>query len=118
MIFDISAFIPQVIGLFVFGIIFAYIVYRMDGRHEGYTSLLVVIGVVATVGSVGPTIGWPNVCILAAAFAASGAPMIVGDVIRSIQRRERAERLYRENLNKLAERGIKGGRDESPPAGE
>jgi uncharacterized membrane protein len=110
-----SAIIPAIIGLFLFGVIYAIIVYFMNGKHEGYTALLVVVGVAVTVAASGPVIGWDVVIYLALAFAASGVPMIVGDVIRGIKRREAAERQLQANLNQLAERGIEGVKYEGPP---
>ena len=111
-----SAIIPALIGLLLFGITFAVIVYRLDDRHHGYTALLVVIGVGITVVASGFVIGWQSVIYLFLAFAASGVPMIAGDIYRAIRHREQAERTWREILDRLAERGItSGGKNESSP---
>lgn len=110
-----SAIIPVLIGLLLFGITFAVIVYRLDGRHHGYTALLVVIGVGVTVVASGFVIGWQPVIFLFLAFAASGAPMIAGDIYRAIKHREQAERTWSELADRLAERGITGGKNETSP---
>jgi hypothetical protein len=115
-----SAIIPTLIGLFLFGVVFAALVYRSNGKHHGYTAFLVVIGVAVTVGATGPVIGWDRVIFLTLAFAASGISMIAGDIYREIKRRDHAERVWRDNLARLAERGIttqQGGGHEAPPTG-
>lgn len=75
-------------GLFFFGVAFNMLVHSLDGRHEGYTALLVVAGVLVTLGGVA-LICWQAAAICLAAFAASGTPMVLGDIWRAVQRRER-----------------------------
>lgn len=69
--------------LLAFGIGWNYLVDRLVAKGiEGATWALVAGGVAVTVGVAGPLIGWQNVFILFLCFAASGAPMIWGDVKR------------------------------------
>ena len=72
------------IGALAFGILYAVVVYiPLHGKHGGYTSLLVVFGVVVTLATCIPLIGLVNVLWVIAAFVCTGAPMIAGEAIRA-----------------------------------
>jgi hypothetical protein len=72
------------------------------GWMDGYTSIYVVLGVAVTVTMMGPIIGWEAVMLLAAGFALSGAPMIVGSIARHVTARARDRELA---IRDLRERG-------------
>jgi hypothetical protein len=79
-----------VMGLVVFGVGYnAFVAYleRQPGGHEGFTGLLVVVGVAVTVLMLWPLIGAEAVCRLMVGFAASGAPMVAGSVRRYMHKR-------------------------------
>jgi hypothetical protein len=75
------------LGLVVFGFLFNGLVawLHRNGHSDGYTWLLVVIGVTATVLLAGFVIGWKSVLVLFACFAASGLPLAIGDMWRHWQ---------------------------------
>ena len=86
-------------ALFAFGIAYNYAVLHISrrGYSDGYTWLLVVVGVAVTVLAAGFTIGWTAVLLLLIYFAASGLPMALGDIWRKVQaeaveRRERDDK--------------------------
>lgn len=88
-----GAITATAVGLLAFGIGYNWLVLQL-GRHgydDGYTWLLVVVGVAATVIVAGFTIGWHTVALLGLYFAASGLPMALGDIYRHVRAR-RAER--------------------------
>lgn len=103
---ELSGYIPHMILLLVFGIAFALVVYRLGDKHRGYTSLLVVIGVGATIIGIGPAIGLVNAIAIGIAFALTGIPMIAGDVYKSIRANNDRERAHRKLIETLANRGI------------
>jgi putative flippase GtrA len=77
-------------ALFLFGLIYAYIVNRLaKAGVQGQTAYTVVVGVGVTVLAAGWLIGWVNVILLLACFAASGAPMIVEYVLRTHKEQKR-----------------------------
>lgn len=83
-------------ALFAFGVAYNYAVLHISrrGYSDGYTWLLVVVGVAVTVIAAGFTIGWTAVLLLFVYFTASGLPMALGDIWRkvrseAIERRER-----------------------------
>lgn len=80
-------------ALLAFGTLYNYLVLHLSrrGHNDGYTWLLVVIGVGITILAAGFTIGWTAVILLGIYFAASGLPMAIGDIYRHILAR-RAER--------------------------
>ena len=82
-------------GLFCFGWAFNAAVTHLGDRKDGYVSLLVVAGVLVTLGGVA-LVCWQAAILSAAAFAVSGIPMIVGDIWRHIKAREAALRVLRE----------------------
>ncbi len=71
------------------------------GYHDGFVSLFVVVGVGYTVVAVTWVIGLEAALILAAAFVASGIPMVAGSIARHIRARSTEERCLREHARKL-----------------
>lgn len=71
-------------GLFAFGTVYNWIVDRLEenGWDEGYTSDLVIGGVLVTVAGTVPVIGWQRAAAVLGAFVASGLPMTVGSKYR------------------------------------
>ncbi len=88
-----SALIPALIGLFAFGVAYnAFVGWtQRRGYDEGYTAILVVIGVLVTLAGVA-IIDWNAARLTTFAFIASGSPMIAGSIWRHVRRRERAIR--------------------------
>lgn len=80
-------------GLLAFGAAYNWLVLQWSrrGDTDGYTWLLVVVGVAVTVVAAGFTIGWTAVLLLVIYFVASGLPMAAGDIYRYVRAR-RAER--------------------------
>lgn len=80
-------------ALFGFGLAFNWLInlFNRHGLDDGFTWLLVVVGVGITVLAAGFTIGWTAVIVLFIYFAASGLPMAAGDIYRYAKAR-RAER--------------------------
>lgn len=74
-------------GLLMFGIAFNALVHALGARKDGYTSLLVVAGVIVTQIGVA-LICWQAALVSMAAFSASGLPMVIGEVYRSMRKRE------------------------------
>jgi hypothetical protein len=105
-LFAHSAAIPLLIGLFLFGVLYALAVYKMGDCHRGYTSLLVVIGVAVTVASSFQIIGWNDVLWIFLAFVATGTPMIAGDIFKALRERQKRDHEQYQLLQRLAERGI------------
>lgn len=85
-------FLGAFLGLFLFGLGFNWLTgwLHQRGDNEGYTWLLVVVGVGVTLFVGGFVVGWEAVGVLFLLFAASGSPMAGGDVHRYLQAR-RAE---------------------------
>ena len=88
-----SGVIWVIIGLFLFGVAYnAFVGWtQRRGYEEGYTAILVVIGVLVTLAGVA-IIDWSAARITAFAFIASGSPMIAGSIWRHVRARERAIR--------------------------
>jgi len=100
---ELSVIIPVLIGLLLFGILFNLLVAWLGNRKNGYTAMLVVVGVAVTIACSIPVIGLENALFLGLAFACSGLPMILGDIWRSIRDRERAEQLSRQFIVRMSE---------------
>jgi hypothetical protein len=81
-------------GLFMFGLIFNGLVEWLGERKEGYVSLMVVGGVLVTLGGIA-FISWPAAILGLAAFVASGLPMVIGEIVRTIKKRETALHIQR-----------------------
>jgi ACR3 family arsenite efflux pump ArsB len=78
----------------MYGIAFNYFVDQLNGRKDGYLSLLVAAGVGVTLIGVA-IISWQAAVLVLACFTASGIPMIIGEISRNIQMREKALRMQR-----------------------
>jgi hypothetical protein len=76
-------------GLAMFGVAYNAFIHFLGARKAGYTSLLVVGGVLVTLLGIA-LLDWRASVITLAGFVASGSPMIVGEVYRSITEREAA----------------------------
>lgn len=74
------------LSLFLFGILYNFIVDWLGPRKTGYTSLWVVGGSPVTLAGVA-IISWQAAAVSVGAFAASGLPMVIGEIWRSIQDR-------------------------------
>lgn len=84
------------IGLFLAGMAYNHIVEWIEqrGYDEGYTALLVVVGVGLTL--LGVAILDTGAAALAlAAFCFSGLPMVAGSIWRHVRRRERSQEMIR-----------------------
>ena len=105
---DSGAVWVTAICLLVFGFVYNKLVewVNRQGYDEGYTWLMVVIGVSVTIGTAGFTIGWSNVLLLLIYFIASGLFMAGGDIARYVNSRQR------EDIEKLmddVDRHVNGG---------
>lgn len=91
-------------SLLLFGVGFNWLTtyWGRKGYNDGYTWLLVVIGVAVTIIAAGFTIGWGAVIVLIIYFAASGFPMAAGDIWRHVKAR-RAEQAEHDKSTRLAE---------------
>jgi len=87
-------------GLLLFGIGYNWFVTRLEqgGHDRGYTSLLVVVGVMVTLAGALVVVGWWAVLVVALCFVASGTPMIVGSIARYTRERAAEARLVREMI--------------------
>lgn len=66
------------------------------GRTEGYTALLVVGGgVVITFIFIGFFVSLETLTLIVYFFMATGTPMILGDIIRYIRRRDKGRKLLK-----------------------
>lgn len=81
-------------ALVFFGIAYNGWIAQMGRRKDGYAGLLVAAGVIVTLLGVA-LIDWRAAALCLAAFVASGTPMLIGDILRSIQEREEAARFDR-----------------------
>jgi predicted tellurium resistance membrane protein TerC len=83
-------------GLFVFGFLYNLLIGWLErrGYDEGYTALLVVIGVAVTLVAYSFMDVVPAI-EMALAFAASGFWMVIGSWWRHVQARRRAQDLLR-----------------------
>lgn len=84
------------LGLVLFGVGYNWLTERAEhsGLIRGYTSIFVVGGVVITVGAMA-LIDVHFAIMTLIAFAASGTPMIIGEMVRH-WKRNRAAQLRRE----------------------
>ena len=73
-----------ILAAMIFGVVYALIVYiPLHGKHSGYTSLLVVVGVMVSLAISIAAIGLENVLRVLMVFACTGGPMILGEAIRT-----------------------------------
>ena len=72
------------VGALAFGVGYAALVYvPLHGKHGGYTSLLVVLGVMGTLAFVGMNWGWVWSLRVGLMFVMTGGPMVAGEAIRT-----------------------------------
>lgn len=85
-------------GLLLFGIGYNWLVTTLEksGHDQGYTSILVVGGVIVTIAASTPLIGLDAVVSLTLLFVASGTPMIVGSLLRYAREREQIDAMNRQ----------------------
>lgn len=76
-------------GLALFGAVYNLVVAGLErrGYDEGYTALLVVVGVSVTLGAMA-LVDWRGAALALGCFAASGAPMVAGSWWRYVRRRK------------------------------
>ncbi len=88
-------------GLFLFGCGYAVFVYRLGEDKSGYVASFVVLGVAITLGAVA-ILSWQAAALSLACFAASGAPMWLGEIGQHIHARKQSKRESQERVeNKL-----------------
>lgn len=95
------------LGLVLFGISYNRVIGWAEHRGyiEGYTSLMVAVGVVFTLIPLA-ILSWQFVLLVAGAFIASGTPMILGSITRYITQRAAAIRAIREDMNADSTPGV------------
>jgi hypothetical protein len=98
-IWSVSGWVWSLIGmgLLLFGIGYNCLVAWLEaqGYDEGYTALLVVGGVLVTLGGVA-LVDWRAAALVLAAFMLSGTPMVMGGWWRHVRARKRAQDALRE----------------------
>lgn len=82
-------------GLFCFGLAYNALVTWLGERKVGYVAFLVVTGVLVTLGAFA-FVSWPCALLILAFFSASGTPMIIGDIVRTVRAREAQMRKLQE----------------------
>jgi len=93
------------VALVMFALAYNILMGILGERKEGYTSFFVAIGTVITLtGAFYATQFQPvPYWVMLACFAASGIPMIVGDVLRADRARQAAIRRHQAEAQKAAE---------------
>lgn len=76
------------VGLFFFGVAYDQLMARLEARKDDFVAFMVVFGVLVTLGGVA-LVDWQGALLALGMFAASGLPMIVGSMARSMRKRER-----------------------------
>lgn len=78
-------------ALFIFGLFYNWLISHLSkkGYSEGYTSLLVVAGTLVTLFAALFTVGLIPVLVILVYFAASGLPMVIGDISRYVINRRK-----------------------------
>ena len=100
---DWRVLIAVLFALLMFGAAFNTWVGHLGDKKEGYTALLVAIGVGMTLIGVA-IVSWQSALLVLLAFAASGTPMIAGDIYRAVRAREEAkQRILAEMARKYDE---------------
>lgn len=82
-------------GLFFFGWSYNALMHALGERKDGYTALFVVGGVLVTLTGLA-LIDWRCALLTLTLFTASGVPMVIGDVYRSMRRRDAILKALRE----------------------
>jgi hypothetical protein len=88
---DFGQILGMYAGLAVFGIVYNRLIAWMEkkGYIEGFTSLMVAVGVLVTLAPIVVFSAHLALAVLGG-FIASGSPMIVGSIVRYARARERA----------------------------
>lgn len=96
-------------GSLLFGVAYNAFVAHLNQRDisQGYTALLVVGGVLATLAFTAVLIGLSAALWVLAVFGCTGAPMVIGDIYRHVQRRQADESRLRATLREI------GGQDDN-----
>jgi hypothetical protein len=87
-------------ALVLFGLGYNALVAWLERKHytEGFLSLVVALGVLVTLAGVA-ILSIEAALLTLGAFIATGVPMIVGSIVRYIQRRETAKNNLRNGLD-------------------
>lgn len=85
-------------GLVMFGVAYNAWMTKLGDAKEGYVALLVAGGCAVTLAGVA-FVDLRAAILTLACFAASGVPMIVGDIRRYVDRREAAKRKMRREMD-------------------
>ena len=85
---SIPLVVVAVVLLAVFGVLYNNMMSKLGDKKDGYTALFVAIGNTITLIIVA-FFSWKAAVLVFAAFIASGTAMVVGDIVRSIKRREK-----------------------------
>ena len=98
---DLSAIWAVMLALTIFGIAYNSLVAYLErrGYAEGFLSLIVAAGVFVTLAGLA-VLSWQAALLALVSFTASGTPMIVGSIIRYLQKREEARRALLEELKR------------------
>ncbi|NMC84319.1 MAG: hypothetical protein GYA58_03435 [Anaerolineaceae bacterium] len=99
-----SRVLAVLISLVLFGTLYDALMGLAERKHydEGFTSLFVVVGVLATLAGLS-ALSWPAAVLGLLCFAASGGPMVAGSIWRYVKRREEEQRSERQAAG-MAER--------------
>lgn len=76
----------------MYGLAYNSLVNYLGERLHGYTALMVAGGVLVTLAGAA-MISWQAAGLVLACFVASGTPMILGDIARTVERREKSIRI-------------------------
>lgn len=95
-----ALYVITAISLLTFGLCYNLTVGWLEdnGYDQGYTSFLVVIGILITLILIIPIIGLTTFAILTFAFTFSGLPMIIGHIWRHVRERQRSAIEFRKFL--------------------
>ena len=95
---DLSLVIAVLLALVLFGTGYNQLISWMERTRiiEGYTALMVAVGVAVTLAAIAIICGWQVGLIALAAFAASGAPMLIGSLWRYARARHAEQKALRE----------------------
>jgi hypothetical protein len=88
LVVDWPSFVTAAVVLVLFAIAYNSLLERLGDHKEGYTSLTVVGGVAVTGCAFAYVRGIGEALVLAGLFAASGLPMIIGEIDRIIRMRK------------------------------
>lgn len=103
---NVESLVIMTAVLLLFGLAYNAVVGWLEenGRDEGYTAILVVVGVLVTVLVATPLIGIDSSIILLVGFIASGSPMIAGSIYRHVLARESHQEEVKRTIVQLSTR--------------